>query len=125
MVILTYLILMWSGPLRRWFMMFTLSAFLCAGLGQHVPTVAAAPMSSMAGVSPAMDMGNSDSVPMPCKSNLPKCFSSIGCIFLVALPPAHAQAVTRLAWSRIVYASVTAYRAGMTLEPDLGPPIHV
>ena len=69
-----------------------------------------------------MDTG---SVTMPRKSNLPNGFSDIGGIFMAALPPAYTPPATQLAWSRIVYASVIASHAGMSLEPTLGPPIHV
>ena len=110
------------GPIKRWFMLFVLGAFLCAGLVQPMPTADAAPMG---GMSMATDTGNTGGMPMPCKSNLPNCFSSIGCIFMVALPPAYASTSTQLAWSRIVYASVTASRVGTSLQPDLGPPIPV
>ena len=113
------------GPIRYWFMLFVLGAFLCAGIVQPVPTADAAPTDGMAGMSMAMDAGDTGSVPMPCKSNLPNCFSSIGCIFMAALPPTYAPTATPLAWSRIVYASVTGARAGTSLEPDLGPPIPV
>lgn len=113
------------GPIQRWFMMFVLAAFLCAGLGQSMPTAAAAPTSGMAGMSLAIDMGDTGAVPMPCKNNLPNCFSTIGCIFMVALPPAYTPTATPLAWARIVYASVTAAWTGTSLEPDLGPPIPV
>ena len=112
------------GSTRHWFMLFVLGAFLCAGLGQSVPNADAAPPGGMAGMSMAVDMADSGSMPMPCKGNLPHCFSSIGCIFLVALPSIHTPTATPLAWSRIVYASVTASRAGMSREPDLGPPIQ-
>ena len=111
--------------IRRLFMMFVLGAFLCAGLVQSMPIAVAAPMDGMVGMSSATDIGDNGSLPMPCKSNLPDCFSGIGCIFLVAIPPAYSPTATQLAWSRIVYASVTASRAGMSLEPDLGPPIPV
>lgn len=105
-------------------MLFVLGAFLCAGLGQPVPTADAAQMSGMAGMS-AMDMGGAGGVPMPCKSTLPNCFSGIGCIFMVALPPVYTPTAIQLAWSRIVYANVNASPAGMAIAPDLGPPIHV
>ena len=103
-------------------MLFVLGAFLCAGFGQPVPTSDAAPMGAMAGM--VMDTGDTGSVPMPCKSNLPDCFSGIGCIFVVALPPGYTPTETQLAWSRIIYVSVAASHAGMSLEPDIGPPIH-
>lgn len=84
-----------------------------------MPTAEAA---SMPGMTMAMDSG--DGMPMPCKSTIPNCVSDIGCIFMVALPPAYTPTVAQLTWSRIVYATVTASRVGTSLEPDLGPPIH-
>ena len=104
-------------------MIFVLGAFMCAGLGQPVPAADAAPAGDMAGM--PMAMGDTGSVPMPCKGNLPNCFSSGGCIFMVALPPAYTPIATQFTWSRIVYASASASPAGMSLEPDIGPPIHV
>ena len=116
----TYLTAMRFGSIRRWFMLFVLGAFLCAGVGQTMPRDEAVPMSSM-----AMGMGDSGSMPVPCKGCLPNCFLGIQCIFLVALPPTYTPTTTPPAWSRVVYASVTGSRAGMLPEPDLGPPIYV
>jgi hypothetical protein len=101
-------------------MLLVLGAFLCVGLGQSMPSADAAPT----GDGMTMDMGDGGTMPMPCKGKIPDCYSGIGCIFMVALPPAYTPTATPLAWSRIVYASVTASRAGTSLEPDLGPPIH-
>ncbi len=109
-----------SNSIRRWFMAFVLGAFLCAGLGQPMPVAEAA---SMPGMTMAMD--GADGMPMPCKNTVLNCFTDIGCIFIVALPPAYTPTVVQLAWSRIVYASVTASHVGMSLKPDPGPPIHV
>lgn len=96
-----------------------IAAFLCAGLGQLTPTADAA---SMPGMTMATDSGGS--TPPPCKSSIPNCVTDIGCIFMVALPLAYTPTVAQHAWSRIFYASTTASHAGMSLEPDLGPPIH-
>lgn len=112
------------GLIRRLFMFFALGAFLCAGLMSAAPTADAAPMDGMAGMSSAMDMGDAGNGPTPCKSSLPNCFSSIGCIFMVALPPAHIPTGSPIPWSAVVYASLDALLAGKSLEPDLGPPIH-
>ena len=112
------------GPVRRWFLLFVLGAFLCAGIAQPARSAGAAPMGAMAAMSMAMDMGDTGNVSVPCKSDLPNCSSCIGSVFMAALPPAHTLAATPLTWSRIVYASVTASRVGTSLKPDLGPPIH-
>ena len=101
-------------------MLFVLGAYLCVGLGQPVPSAYAA----NTGMSVTMDMADGGTMPMPCKAKIPDCYSSIGCIFMVALPLAYIPTATPTAWSRIVYASVTVARAGTSLEPDLGPPIH-
>ena len=123
---MTYLNVMPLGPIRRWFLLFVLGAFLCAGIARPMPTANAAPMGGMAGMSMAMamDMGDAGGEPLPCKSNLPNCFSCIGCISMAALPPANILTATQLTWSRIVYASTTASHSGMSFQPDLGPPIQ-
>mgnify|MGYP000273470758 CR=1 FL=1 len=112
------------GPLRRVFMLIVLGAFLCVGLGQPTPSVDATPTGDMAGMSMTMDMSDSGTMPVPCKGKIPNCYSSMGCIFLVAIPPAYTPTATQLAWSRVAYPSVASSHAGLSLEPDLGPPIH-
>lgn len=105
-------------------MFFVLGAFLSAGMMLPVPTADAAPMDGMVGISSPMDMGDPGNSPIPCKSTLPNCFSGIGCIFMVALPPAYTPTGSPVSWSAVVYASFAAPLAGTSLEPDLGPPIH-
>ena len=112
------------GPLRRVFMLIVLGAFLCVGLGQPMPSAGAGPTGSMAGMSMTIDMGDGGTMPMPCKGKIPNCYSSTGCIFMVALPPAYTPTATQLVWSRVVYPGVASSHAGLSLEPDLGPPIH-
>ena len=122
--VLAYLPFMRFGPIRRLFMFLVLGAFLCAGLTLPASTADAIPMDGMIAMSASMDMGDAGNAPMPCKSTLPNCFSSIGCIFMVALPPAYTPTSSPVAWSAVVYASFTAPLAGMSRKPDLGPPIH-
>lgn len=116
------------APLRRVFMLIVLGAFMCVGIGQPMPFAQATPTSDMPGMSMTMDMGDGSAMPMPmpmpCKGKIPNCYSSMGCIFMVALPPAYTPTATQLAWSRVVYASVASRHAGLSLQPDLGPPIH-
>ena len=98
-----------------------LGAFLIAGLAQPMPTVSAAPMAAM----PGMTTHHHDTAPMPCKGPLPNCCSDIGCIAMVALPPAFTPTVQPLVWSRITYAHLASAPAGVSPEPDLGPPIQL
>ncbi len=125
MAIWTHYQAMTIGPIQRWLTSFVIGASLCADFGRVLSRADAAPIRGTAAI--AMDTG---SVAMPRKSNLPNGFSDIGGIFMAALPPAYTPPAytppaTQLAWSRIVYASVIASHAGMSLEPTLGPPIHV
>ncbi len=76
------------GLLRRVFMLIVLGAFLCVGLGQPMPSADANPTGDMAGMSMTMDMSHDGNMPMPCKGKIPDCYSSMGCIFMAALPPA-------------------------------------
>ena len=71
-----------------------------------------------------MAMDGADGTPMPCKSAVPNCVTDVGCIFMVALPPAYTPTSTPLAWSRVVYASIADVPSGVSVAPDLGPPIH-
>ena len=112
------------GPLRRVFMLIVLGSFLCIGLGQPMPSADAAPMGDMSGMSMTMGMGDGGTMPMPCKGKIPDCYSSMGCIFMVALPPGYTPTATQLVWSRVVYPGVASSHAGLSFEPDLGPPIH-
>lgn len=112
------------GLLRRVLMLVVLGAFLCVGLGQPVPSLDAAPTGDMAGMSVVMDMGDGSTMPMPCKGKIPNCYSSMGCIFMVAFPPGYTPTATQLVWSRVVYPGTVTWHAGLSLEPDLGPPIH-
>jgi len=90
-----------------------LGAFLCAGLVQPMPTAAAASMSDMASM-PGMTMHHHDTAPMPCKSPIPTCCSDIGCIAMVALPPAFTPTVQPLVWSRVTYANFASAPAGVS-----------
>ena len=109
------------GPIRRLFMLVVLGAFLCAGFSQPMPATPAAPGASMAGM--AMDGG--DGAPMPCTSLVPGCYSDIGCIFMIALPPDYLPTAVPLTWSRVTYAVSGSARPGLSFEPDLGPPIQL
>lgn len=108
------------GLVRRLFMLAVLGAFLCAGFSQPAPAALAAPGAPMAGMA-----GMADGAPAPCKSLLPGCYSDAGCIFMVALPLSFTPTAIRLAWSRVSYAVSVDAPPGMTLAPDLGPPIQL
>jgi len=124
------------GRIRRWFMLFVLGVFVVVGLGHSMPIVQTAPMSAettmpdmMLGMSAhmhALHMQVADhQAPMPCKSPMPNCDSSLGCIFMVALPPVLAPSFAPMAWSAVSYVQVAAVPLGLAFQPDLGPPILV
>jgi hypothetical protein len=107
-----------------------LGAFLCAGLAQAMPTAVATSMASTPGMSdmasmPGMSMHQHDTAPMPCKGPIPNCCGDIGCIAMVALPPGFTPTVQPLVWSRVTYANFALAPAGVSPEPDLGPPIQL
>ena len=112
------------GSLRRVFMLIVLGAFLCVGLGQALPSADTTPTGGIAERSMTMAMGGGGTTPMPCKGKIPDCYSSMGCIFMAALPPTYTPTAAQPVWSRVVYPSVASWHSGLSLEPDLGPPIH-
>jgi hypothetical protein len=125
------------GRIRRWFRFFVLGVFLVAGLGHQMPIVQTSPMTAetmMPGMPAHMHshmhaaanaQGGDQQAPTPCKAPLPNCDSSVGCIFMVALPPAFTPTAVPMAWSRVNYVNLAAVPVGFAPQPDLGPPILV
>jgi hypothetical protein len=113
-------------------MLFVLGVFIVAGLGHPMPILQTSPMTAVAAMPEmpqhmyAHHMHAADhQAPIPCKAPMPNCDSSVGCIFMVALPPAFIPTAVPMAWSRVNYINVAAVPVGVAPQPDLGPPILV
>ena len=64
------------------------------------------------------------SAPMPCKA-MPSCADMFGCGLSAGLP-AHIAAVSQeRAWTSPVYRAIADAHEGLSVEPDLGPPIAI
>ena len=100
---------------RRLVVMFSLLAFVGAGL--------ASPMAA-AQSDTQMSMQNMSNGSMPCcPEKAPSCITDVGCAFLVGLPLPPALTSTTLSWSTLAYAVTHQGGEGLSLQPALGPPI--
>lgn len=108
---------------------FVIGAFLGTGFMQ--PTLTAQSASASDAMSGMIMADSSPSLPtdMPCKGKgkgkVPDCFSSMGCIFMLALPTTFTPSETMLPWSLVSYADAIDTRGGRSVEPDIGPPIRL
>jgi hypothetical protein len=60
---------------------------------------------------------------VPCKGISLDCAKQLGCISLPALPAPSNALTSPTVYGHVVYWSLLASRAGLTLKPDLFPPI--
>jgi hypothetical protein len=63
--------------------------------------------------------------PTPCKSMATVCMTALGCVATVNLPDYQSVAATRLSWAPVTYRADTRVIDGLSLAPDLGPPIAI
>jgi hypothetical protein len=89
---------------------------------QVIPLASA--MTSQSAMSMAgMDMSDCDHPAAPCKGITPDCIDSMGCLMTVALPATQLSAPVPFKWDAVSYGFAVANFAGMTLRPELSPPI--
>jgi hypothetical protein len=62
---------------------------------------------------------------VPCKGISLDCAKQLGCITSPALPAPSNALTSPTVYGRVVYWSVPASRAGLSLKPDLFPPIAI
>jgi hypothetical protein len=53
------------------------------------------------------------------------CMTALGCVATVNLPDYQSVAATRLSWAPVTYRADTRVIDGLSLAPDLGPPIVI
>ncbi len=61
--------------------------------------------------------------PMPCKGIMPDCVKQMGCIGSPSVPSRSAEMQRRVFYTKVIYWSLTEERTGLSVEPDLFPPI--
>ena len=112
------------GTIRRAFMLLMLGVFAIAVVHAQLPV----PNSSAAGMMMASQglAGDDEAMAdMPCKGVVPGCYTTLGCMFLVALPPMFQPHVARLHWGDVSYWAVSDGHIGRNLVPALGPPLRL
>jgi hypothetical protein len=72
------------------------------------------------GMSP-QDAGDDHAV--PCKGMDPECVKQMGCLGTPSMPLRLGAEFVRLAYGKVVYWTPATFRAGVSVKPDLLPPI--
>ena len=70
------------------------------------------------------DMGGGCAAPQtPCTGHMPSCIDHVGCVTVPALPASPASMPIAFRWTMISYDFAAASLAGLTVKPELSPPI--
>src|SRR4051812_11039783 len=107
------------SKLRRSIHFLVMGAFLLVTTTQLIPLASAAPDCDMT----MMSQGAEGSGPVPCTDMTPSCIIDAGCAAMVSLPAPDAEFSVSLSWARIDYDVSSASFRGLSIEPDLTPPI--
>lgn len=93
--------------------------FLIGATAQLVPCgTAESDMGARAGMSAASGLPEA-----PAPAHTPSCLQHLGCAATSALPNAPASPPTALRWTSVIYDSASNLLAGLSVEPELSPPI--
>src|SRR5258708_5396185 len=108
-----------SVALRQFFRFSLATIFLVGVTVQLLPTGMA-----MTDTSSSATMQNGCEQPLPpCPDRTPNCIDHFGCLSVPALPLSPASLAAPFRWTVIAYASGTATLPGLSLKPELCPPI--
>lgn len=112
-----------EGYIRRFFVLLMVGVFATAVVHAQLPspTQGGANMMSAAASLAGDDEAMGD---MPCKGAVPGCYTALGCMFLVALPPVFQRNAAQVQWGDVSYWAISAAHIGRTVVPALGPPIR-
>lgn len=116
--------MMVMGTIRRAIMFLMLGAFAIAVVRAQLP---AAPPNAVGMMVATHGLAGADAAmaDMPCKGVVPGCYTALGCMFLVALPPMFLPTVARLQWGDVSYWAAAIAHIGRIVVPALGPPIRL
>jgi hypothetical protein len=67
--------------------------------------------------------GGDDGPKPPCTGHMPNCLDHGGCIAVSALPPSPIPIAAPVEWRPLDYAFAPQALAGISVEPELSPPI--
>jgi hypothetical protein len=94
-------------------------AFLAGVTMQLMPSsLAAAPITISADMA-----GGCDGPQAPCTGHLPNCVDHLGCVTVAALPILPASIAVPVEWTSLDYDFAPESLAGISVEPELSPPI--
>jgi hypothetical protein len=94
-------------------------AFVVGVMGQLLPTSMAAPQMTM-----HADMdGGCAGHKAPCSGHMPNCLDHGGCITIFVLSPPPTSMAVSVEWTSLVYALAPQALTGISVEPELSPPI--
>jgi hypothetical protein len=109
---------MGSRLLRRFIVILSLLTFVGTGLAGAGTMGKAEPSGT------AMAMAGLSMAPVPCcPGKAPSCMTGAGCVFLVGLPLPASALSGSFAWSMLAYAISHDRGEGLSIRPDLFPPI--
>ena len=94
-------------------------AFLVGVTGQLMPFSLAA---SQMTVSAEMT-GGCAGPQAPCTGHMPNCIDHVGCVTISALPASPTSITVPVEWASLDYDLVPESLAGISVEPELSPPI--
>ena len=113
--------------LRRVLVLITIIAFVGGMTLQAMPSAVALglPTSSQADAAcPHMATDHPGTQkPLPARSMDADCVKQMGCIGSPNVPSRSAEMQRRVSYTTVTYWSLTQYRTGLSVEPDLFPPI--
>lgn len=122
------------ATLRRIAAVFTVLSFVGGATVQALPPsdlLSAPSNGTMAGMADCEHMAmatqpeqqSGSTLPLPCKGMTPDCLKWMGCIGFPSLPASAGEIGVRVEHGRIDYWSAAPMSAGVSVEPDLLPPI--
>ena len=105
--------------LRRLLVVFLALMFFVGVIAQLVPADIALGEASV-----HADMAGGCTGPQPpCTGHMPNCVDHVGCMTLSALPTCPASLFVPVAWVPFEYSLAPEWLAGISVEPELSPPI--
>jgi hypothetical protein len=82
------------------------------------PGIAESQMTVSAGMA-----GGCDGPQAPCTGHLPNCVDHLGCVTVSALPTSPASIAVPVEWTSLDYEFAPESLAGISVKPELSPPI--
>ena len=95
-------------------------ALVISVTAQLMPSGVAAAQTSVCGMT-----GGCDGPKPPCTGHTPNCVDHVGCITVSAIPTSPASMVAPVEWASLGYDLAPEALAGISVKPEISPPILV